>query len=98
MKKTLVLAGFLLGYWNAVAQAPRTAGTWVIESNIKTPKIQTIRFYNSDEELIYEEKYTSKKLRIRDKKVRAVLDQTLVHALRGQPVHGDKLLAANLKK
>lgn len=51
---------------------------WVIESNVKTPKISTVKFYNAKQELIYEEVVEGKRLNVRRTKVKKKLNEILV--------------------
>ena len=45
-------------------------GFWVVESNVHTPRQQTVFFYNNDAELVYQEKVPDTKLNIQKKKTR----------------------------
>ncbi|RWU08555.1 hypothetical protein [Pedobacter chitinilyticus] len=51
---------------------------WVIESNVKTPKISTVKFYNAKQELIYQEVVEGKRLNVRKEKVKKKLNEILV--------------------
>lgn len=51
---------------------------WVIESNVKTPKTSTVKFYNAKQELIYEEVIAGKRLNVRREKVKKKLNEILV--------------------
>lgn len=57
-------------------------GFWVIQSNIKTPKSATIFFYTNDQELVYKEQITGKRInpeRIKTRKrLEAVLSASIV--------------------
>lgn len=57
-------------------------GTWVVESNIRSPRDQVIKFYNSRLELIYQESVDNKKIRYEREKIRKALDKTLEIALK----------------
>jgi len=51
---------------------------WVIESNVKTPKTSTVKFYNAKQELIYQEVIQGKRLNVRREKLKRKLNQILV--------------------
>lgn len=51
-------------------------GYWVTEYNIHTPGIQTVKFYNMDNRLIYEETI-NRKLKISKPKVQKALNQVV---------------------
>ena len=97
MKKTTftILLMMALGVI-AKAQIPTTEPTtfanWVIESNIKTPKKATVKFYNCRQQLIYQEEIVGLKLKVKNKKVveklNAVLNQLVAE--------GNNSVSANL--
>lgn len=51
-------------------------GYWVTEYNIHTPGIQTVKFYNLDNRLIYEETI-NRKLKISKPRIQKVLNQVV---------------------
>lgn len=51
-----------------------TRGFWVVESNINQPKVQTIRFYNDEAKLLYEETINTK-LNLKREKIQLALNQ-----------------------
>lgn len=57
-------------------------GFWVIESNIHSPQKQTIKFYNQEQQLLYQENYDRKVLKCSKKDVRRMLDSSLVTVLK----------------
>ncbi len=57
-------------------------GFWVIESNASSPKKQTIKFYNQEQQLLYQENYDHKVLKCSKKAVRRMLDSSLVTVLK----------------
>lgn len=57
-------------------------GFWVIESNIHSPQKQTIKFYNQEQQLLYQENYDHKVLKCSKKDVRRMLDSSLVTVLK----------------
>ena len=52
-------------------------GYWVIESNIKYPKDYIIRFYNTDNTLVYKETLAGVKLNLKKTKVKMKLKRIL---------------------
>lgn len=55
---------------------PNSIGSWVIESNVKQPKLQIIKFYGDSNHLLYTETIKGR-LNINRKKVRQNLDKVL---------------------
>lgn len=51
--------------------------SWVIESNVKTPKKSTVKFYNAKQELIYEEVVEGKRLNVRRERTKKKLNEIL---------------------
>jgi predicted LPLAT superfamily acyltransferase len=78
MKKIIItLAILIIAAVSSFAQnKPSTTGSWVIESNVKQPKVQTVKFYNNDNQLLYSET-VNKRLNINRKKIRQNLDKVL---------------------
>jgi hypothetical protein len=73
----------------------KSKGTWVVESNVMSPKIQVIKFYNSRQELIYQEEVKNKRIRIEKERVRKSLDKALNYALvNGKTIEPDSLIAS----
>ena len=75
----------LLWLFGTAASAQELATTpkvdfanWVIESNVKTPKVSTVKFYNAKQELIYEEVIEGKRLNVRREKTKRILNQILI--------------------
>ena len=56
-------------------------GFWQIESNIKTPKNNTVYFYNHDRVLVYKEKVNNVMLDLSKKRVRMRLKKALEIAI-----------------
>lgn len=52
-------------------------GFWVIESNVSTPREAEIFFYNHNQELVYKEKISGRRLNVKRKKVVRKLDLVL---------------------
>lgn len=74
-------------------------GSWVVESNIYIPKLCTVKFYNGNQELIYEEEIKGKKINIDRKKVKKALDKALMFAINKEQVITEKnLVIAELKR
>lgn len=78
--KKLIITICILAFAAAAVQAQNkvthTPGFWVIEHNANLPRVQTVRFYNDNNKLMYEETVYSK-LNIKKKKTRLALDQIL---------------------
>lgn len=53
----------------------------MVESNVRFPKKQVVKFYNSDQQLIYQETYDQKILNFSRKNIRKILDNALVAVL-----------------
>lgn len=72
---------------------------WVIESNVKTPKKSVVKFYNQQQELIYQEEIKNKRLNVRRTKLRNKLNQVLAQlvAKNAQITEGN-LVAISLKR
>ncbi|OQP67376.1 hypothetical protein A3860_03225 [Niastella vici] len=56
-------------------------GWWVVESNIHTPKVNTIYFYNNDGVLVYKEKIEGLRINSSKKTIRIQLKQVLETAV-----------------
>lgn len=56
-------------------------GFWVIENNIHSPKKQIVKFYNQEQQLLYQENYNRKVLKCSKNQVRRMLDNSLVTVL-----------------
>jgi hypothetical protein len=85
MKK--IIFAFLIAYSIPAGYAQdsllnASGGTWVVESNISSPKDQVIKFYNSKLELIYEERVSNRKIRYEKERIKKALNKTLEIALR----------------
>ncbi|RYY07337.1 MAG: hypothetical protein EOP43_03550 [Sphingobacteriaceae bacterium] len=81
MKKLLFVVLLSAG---TVAQAQQKTETtdaskscWVVESNVKTPQKQVVKFYDSNQQLIYQEAYDQKILNYSRKNIRKMLDSAL---------------------
>jgi hypothetical protein len=78
--KKLIITICILAFAAAAGQAQNkiadVRGFWVIEHNVNLPRVQTIKFYNDNNKLIYEETVYSK-LNIKKQKTRLALDQIL---------------------
>jgi hypothetical protein len=97
MKKVLTTAALFFSIQFVMAQDSKndkSKGTWVVESNVMSPKIQVIKFYNSRQELIYQEEVKNKRIRIEKERVRRSLDKALNYALvNGKNLEPDSLTA-----
>ncbi|MFC0516542.1 hypothetical protein ACFFGT_20210 [Mucilaginibacter angelicae] len=79
MKKliiTICILAFAVTAGLAQNKITNVRGFWVIEHNVNLPRVQTIKFYNDNNKLIYEETVYSK-LNIKKQKTRLALDQIL---------------------
>lgn len=86
-------------------QAPKWVsenGYWVIESNINTPKLNTVYFYNNSNVLVYKEKVDGVVLNIKKRRVkmnlRKVLDQAIIAFNTKQKAAENEMLVMNLIK
>ncbi|MVN90183.1 hypothetical protein [Mucilaginibacter aquatilis] len=71
--------------------------TWVVESENANAKVQTVKFYDSNAQLIYAETVNTK-LNISRKKIQKALNQLLNNLLTQQGYRENKnLLTASLK-
>ncbi len=101
MKKILTAAVLFCSIQVAIAQDiknDKSKGTWVVESNVMSPKIQVIKFYNSREELIYQEEVKNKRIRIDKERVRRSLDKALNYALVNEKMLGRDSLTASVRQ
>jgi len=85
MKKLLFIILLSTG---SVAHAQQDAkstdpikGCWVVENNANFPKKQVVKFYSNDQQMLYQEVYEKKVLRISKKGIRRMLDSALVTVL-----------------
>ncbi|MBE9582850.1 hypothetical protein IM792_00175 [Mucilaginibacter sp. JRF] len=78
-KMILVMALTVMAFTQSVAKATTDSlqGYWVIESNVKTPKLNTVKFYNDANHLVYQETVNSK-IKLSDKRVQKALNKILV--------------------
>jgi hypothetical protein len=104
MKKailTLVIIGLALtGYGQHKRDDLANFAHWVIESNASAPKVQTVKFYDKYQNLIYEET-VSAKLNISKKNTQKALNQLLNVLIYKQEYAANKKLlstALNIKK
>lgn len=73
--------------------------TWVIESNVKTPKNSIVKFYNAKQELIYQEAVVGKRININRTKVKEGLNGILKQLTESKaPITNDALVMACLKR
>ena len=83
--------------------ATPSKGFWVIESNIHVPDKYVVYFYNSKQQLIYQEKVDGKSLNVSRKKTQKQLNQILDKALanyaaKQAPANDLAWVSASLKK
>lgn len=70
---------------------------WVIESNVKSPKISVVKFYNDQQELIYQETISGKRMNIKRTKIKKGLDQALAQLIDSPVTKNTTLLASRVK-
>ncbi len=99
MKKALlVLALSALTYFANAQKVPMSNnGYWIVESSKQAPKQSVIRFYNLNNELVYQETVTGKRIRVNNNRTRVALNNTLQAALEGKK-HDQPILAMELAK
>lgn len=99
MKKViLVLALATMAHFANAQKVPMSSnGYWVIESSKQTPKQSIVRFYNLNNELVYQETVTGKKLKVDNNRTRIALNNTLQVALDGKK-HNEPILAMQLPR
>lgn len=78
-------------------------GYWQIESNINTPKLAIVTFYNNDGTLVYKEKVDAIRLNIKKKKIlgclKTVLEQMVFAWEQKHTLKENEMLVVNeLKK
>lgn len=77
--------GFLIISSGTYAQRKRIAmpeeGYWVIVSNVKTPKKNTVYFYNPSKQLISQQEIIGKKLNVSKKRIVRELNGMLFQSL-----------------
>lgn len=75
-------------------------GYWVVETNVKTPKINTIYFYNNDNVMLYKEKVEGVVIKLKKRSVKMnlkkVLDQSITAYNEKQKASEDQMLVANI--
>jgi hypothetical protein len=84
--KKILCAGLLVGSISATfaqdfKEESSFHGSWVVESNVNVPRQQTIKFYNSNSELIFEDKVSGWTLRYQNERIKKALNQALEIAL-----------------
>ncbi len=116
MKKTLFTLSFALLFSSftgeATAQAAKKSprcpkwisadGYWNVVSNIHTPRMNTIYFYNNDGQLVYTEKMDNVVLNLQRRKVRMnlkeVLDRSLIAFNKNKRAAENEMLVMHLIK
>lgn len=101
MKKVFTVAVLFCSIQVTIAQDiknDKSKGTWVVESNVMSPKVQVIKFYNSREELIYQEEVKNKRIRIEKERVRRYLDKALNYALANEKIAERDSLTASIRQ
>ncbi len=102
MKKILFIILLSAGTVAQAQQKTETAnpskGCWVVESNVKTPQKQMVKFYNADQQLVYQEAYERKILNYSRKNIRKMLDSALVTVLNSKTEPDKTVNIANVIK
>ncbi len=100
MKKTLLTFALItVSFLSTQAQIVGTPSqaTWVVESNERTPKVQTVNFYNNEHQLIYSETINTR-LNISKRRVQKTLNALLANLLNAEPGSYNKnVLAASFR-
>lgn len=77
-------------------------GYWVVESNIQTPKVNIIYFYNNDNILLYKENVNGLVINLKKRRVKMglkkVLDQSVIAFNQKQKSAENEMLVMNLIK
>lgn len=99
MKKAiLILALAIIAHFANAQKVPMSnKGYWVIESSKQTPKQSVVNFYNLNNELVYQETVTGKKVKVDNNRTRKALNNTLELVLEGKK-HNEPILAMELSK
>ena len=75
-------------------------GYWNIESNIHTPKVSTIYFYNNDNVLVYKENVNGVVINLKKRRVKMglkkVLEQSIIAFSAKQKAAENQMLVINL--
>jgi hypothetical protein len=84
LKKWIAVTTCMLFVFTGMAQQNKKLpgwlpvnGYWVVESNVHTPKNQVVRFYTNNNELVYSETISGRKLNINQRKVKMKLKDVL---------------------
>lgn len=80
----LLSAGTVAQAQQKTETTPASKGCWVVESNVKTPQKQVVKFYDADQQLIYQEAYDQKILNYSRKNIRKMLDSALVTVIKSK--------------
>ncbi len=79
-----------------------TNGYWVVESNIKNPKVNTIYFYNNNNVMVYKEEVNGVVIKLKKRSVKMglkkVLDQSVLAFNEKQKAAENEMLVINLIK
>jgi hypothetical protein len=78
MKKLIITIAIvsLTALYSKAQNTQINHGYWVTEYNIHTPRVQTVKFYNMDNQLVYEETI-NRKLNISKPQVQKALNQVV---------------------
>lgn len=116
MKKFFLTTVFFLTLsmtaFTVIAQAKTTAGNapkwvavngyWVIETNINSPKLNTIYFYNDNNNLVYKEKVDGIVINLKKRRVKMdlkkVLNQSVIAFNNTKKEAENQMLVTNLMK
>lgn len=86
MKKSLFIfllsAGTVVQAQQQVKPVNPIQGCWVVENSVNFPKKQTVKFYNDNQQMLYQEYYDQKVLNISKKHIQSMLDSALVVVLK----------------
>ncbi len=92
----LLSAGTVVQAQQKAAVSNPIQGFWVVESNYNSPREQIVKFYNANQELLYQELYDRKILNYSRKHVRRMLDSALVTVLKTEIEFGKAVKLAKV--
>ena len=80
------------------AQKPMSKeGFWVVESNVATPQVATVYFYNAQHQLVYKEAIQHLQLDLTKAKVRRQLNAVLHQSIEAWKRENNQLLASRMQ-
>jgi hypothetical protein len=98
MKNLILAIAFIVvsfTYSQAKDQTVNPEGFWVVESNVKSTCVNTIKFYDDNHKLLYQET-VYEKVNVKSKKVQKILNQLLAVLVNEKPAQQDVSLLASV--